>query len=88
MKERIVTRNFICTFMAQLCLALVLYTMMSTVTEYAAGMGVAASLAGFAEYVGAQTLALSVDCAPMAEAGEAPEVEWNEGVIRIDVTRC
>ena len=49
---------------------------------------IAASLAGFAEYVGAQTLALSVECAPMAEAGEAPEVEWNEGVIRIDVTRC
>lgn len=47
MKERIVTRNFICTFMAQLCLALVLYTMMSTVTEYAAGLGVAASFAGF-----------------------------------------
>ena len=48
---------------------------------------IAASLANFAEYVGAQTLALSVVAAPMAEAGDAPEVEWNEGSIRIAVSR-
>ena len=46
-----------------------------------------ASLARFAEYVGAQTLAVSVESAPMSEAGDAPEVEWNEGTIRIDVKR-
>ena len=60
------------------------------VTIYAdgeAGEEIAASLANFAEYVGAQTLALSVEKGAMAEAGEAPEVEWNEGVIRIAVAR-
>ena len=46
-----------------------------------------ASLANFAEYVGAQTLALSVKAAELSEAGDAPEVEWNEGVIRIAVSR-
>ncbi|MBQ2919131.1 MAG: class I tRNA ligase family protein, partial [Bacteroidales bacterium] len=48
---------------------------------------IAASLANFAGYVGAQTLALSVESAPLAEAGDAPEVEWNEGTIRIKVTK-
>ena len=48
---------------------------------------IAAALANFGEYVGSQTLALSVAAAPVAEAGDAPEVEWNEGVIRIAVAR-
>ena len=52
-----------------------------------AGEEIAASLANFAGYVGAQTLALSVEAAPLAEAGDAPEVEWNEGTIRISVVR-
>ncbi len=48
---------------------------------------IAASLANFREYVAAQTLALSVEAAPFAEAGDAPEVEWNEGAIKIKVAR-
>ena len=48
---------------------------------------ISAALANFGEYVGSQTLALSVAAAPMSEAGEAPEVEWNEGVVRIAVAR-
>ena len=51
------------------------------------GAEIAASLANFADYVAAQTLALSVEAAPVAEAGDAPEVEWNEGAIRIKVTK-
>ena len=51
------------------------------------GAEIAASLANFGDYVAAQTLALSVEAAPLAEAGDAPEVEWNEGTIRIKVTR-
>ena len=51
------------------------------------GEEIAASLANFAEYVGAQTLALSVEAAPLAEASDAPEVEWNEGTIKIKVTK-
>ena len=51
------------------------------------GEEIAASLANFAGYVAAQTLALSVEAAPLAEAGDASEVEWNEGTIRIKVTR-
>ena len=46
-----------------------------------------ASLANYADYVAAQTLALTVEAAPMADAGDAPEVEWNEGAIRIRVTK-
>jgi len=60
------------------------------VTIYADGADgeeIAASLVGFGEYVGAQTLALSVVAAPLSEAGDAPEVEWNEGTIRISVKR-
>ena len=51
------------------------------------GAEIAASLANFADYVAAQTLALSVEAASLAEAGDAPEVEWNEGAIRIAVAR-
>ncbi|MBE6232123.1 MAG: isoleucine--tRNA ligase [Bacteroidales bacterium] len=51
------------------------------------GAEITASLASFGEYVAAQTLALSVDAAPMAEAEDASEVEWNDGVIRIKVSR-
>ena len=51
------------------------------------GAEIEASLANFADYVGAQTLALSVKASPLAEAGDAPEVEWNEGTIRISVSR-
>ena len=48
---------------------------------------IAASLANFSEYVAAQTLALSVETVSLSEAGEAPEVEWNETTIRIKVTK-
>ena len=51
------------------------------------GAEIAASLANFGDYVAAQTLALSVAAAPTAEAGDAPEVEWNEGTIRITVIK-
>ena len=61
-----------------------------SVTIYADGEDgdeIAASLANFSEYVAAQTLALSVASEPLSEACDAPEVEWNEGTIRIRVTR-
>ena len=48
---------------------------------------IAASLANFSDYVAAQTLALSVEAAPLAEAGDAPEVEWNDATIKIGVQR-
>jgi isoleucyl-tRNA synthetase len=54
-------------------------------SEY--GAEISDSLANFAEYIAAQTLALSVNAASLAEAGDAPEVEWNEGTIRIKVTK-
>ena len=46
MKEKIVTKNFVCTFVAQLSLALVMYTLMSTITEYVSAAGAAAGIAG------------------------------------------
>ena len=46
MKEPIITKNFVCTFIAQLCLALVMYTLMSTITEYVAASGATATVAG------------------------------------------
>ena len=41
------------------------------------GEEIASSLGNFGQYVAAQTLALSVECASVADAGDAPEVEWN-----------
>lgn len=46
MKEPIITKNFVCTFIAQLCLALVMYTLMSTITEYVSAAGASATVAG------------------------------------------
>lgn len=46
MKEKIVTKNFVCTFIAQFSLALVMYTLMSTVTEYVTAFGATATIAG------------------------------------------
>ena len=46
MKERIVTKNFICAFTALLSLALVMYTLMLTITEYVASFGTTAMIAG------------------------------------------
>ena len=51
------------------------------------GSEIAASLENFGSYVATQTLAVSVESAPMAEAGDASEVEWNEGFIKISVTK-
>ena len=51
------------------------------------GEDIEASLENFGGYVAAQTLALSVQKAGLAESGDAPEVEWNEGTIRISVVR-
>ena len=51
------------------------------------GEEIAASLENFGSYVAAQTLALSVEKGSLSEAGDAPEVEWNEGTIRIAVAR-
>lgn len=45
-KERILTRNFVCMFIAQLCLALVMYTLTSTMAEYATHLGATATTAG------------------------------------------
>ena len=45
------------------------------------------SLVNFAEYVGSQTLALSVRVDRIAQAEDAAEVEWNDGFIRIAVAR-
>ena len=46
------------------------------------------SLASFGKYLAAQTLATSVEAAPLAGApADASEVEWNDGTIRIKVTK-
>ncbi|MCR4572122.1 MAG: isoleucine--tRNA ligase [Bacteroidales bacterium] len=43
-----------------------------------------AALTGFKDYIASQTLALSVF---LSKEGEGSEVEWNEGTIKIQVTR-
>ena len=49
---------------------------------------ISASLASYKDYLSAQTLALSVSLASIAEAdATAAEVEWNDTPIRIKVTR-
>lgn len=51
------------------------------------GADITASLENFSGYIAAQTLALSVSSAALAEAGDSPEVEWNDASIRISVVR-
>ena len=49
---------------------------------------ITAALASYKDYVATQTLALSIETRPAAEAGEkAAEVEWNEGKILVEATR-
>ena len=49
---------------------------------------IAASLrGGFREYVASQTLAKSIAIQPLSEAGDAADVEWEEGQVKIQVTR-
>ena len=48
------------------------------------GAEIAASLKDYKDYIASQTLAISVS---LAAEGEGSEVEWNEGTIRIKVTR-
>ncbi|MBR5703680.1 MAG: isoleucine--tRNA ligase [Bacteroidales bacterium] len=48
------------------------------------GAEIAASLEDYKDYIASQTLAISVS---LAAEGEGSEVEWNEGTIRIKVTR-
>ncbi|MGM9789433.1 MAG: isoleucine--tRNA ligase [Candidatus Cryptobacteroides sp.] len=46
------------------------------------------ALASYKDYVASQTLALSIETRPAAEAGEkAVEVEWNEGKIHVEAVR-
>ena len=51
------------------------------------GDEIASSLENFGAYVAAQTLALSVEKGSLDQAGDAPEVEWNDASIRISVAR-
>lgn len=46
MDERILTKRFLFTFGSQFCIAMVMYTLMSTITEYASSMGTTATVAG------------------------------------------
>ena len=49
---------------------------------------ITAALASYKDYVATQTLSLSIETGPAAEAGEkAAEVEWNEGKILVEATR-
>ncbi len=51
------------------------------------GKDIAESLENFSDYVASQTLALSIGMASLAELEGAAEVEWNDGVIHIAVSR-
>lgn len=46
MDDRIFTKRFFLTFLAQFSAAMVMYTLMSTITEYASSMGTTATIAG------------------------------------------
>jgi isoleucyl-tRNA synthetase len=54
------------------------------VTDGQAYDEIEAALADFKDYIASQTLALGVT---LAKEGEGSEVEWNEGTIKILVTR-
>ena len=49
---------------------------------------ISASLEHFKDYVASQTLSVEVSLRPLSEApGDAAVVEWNEGAIKITITR-
>ena len=49
---------------------------------------ITAALASYKDYAATQSLSLSIETRPAAEAGEkAAEVEWNEGKILVEATR-
>ncbi|MBQ7622420.1 MAG: class I tRNA ligase family protein, partial [Bacteroidales bacterium] len=53
-----------------------------------AARAIASSLEKFGDYVASQTLSLSFVLKPLEEApSEASEVEWNEGIIKINIKR-
>ncbi|MGM9747881.1 MAG: class I tRNA ligase family protein, partial [Candidatus Cryptobacteroides sp.] len=61
-----------------------------SVVIYASGddfTEISSSLADFGEYVAAQTLAKSVEVSQEQAPETAAEVEWNEGMVRIEVAR-
>ena len=45
------------------------------------------SLAGYKDYIAAQTLARSVELKPLSEGADAAEVEWDDAVVKISVSR-
>ena len=54
----------------------------------AAAEEIRAALAEYADYVSAQTLSLSLEQRPLADApAGAAEVEWGEGTVRIQVQK-
>ena len=48
---------------------------------------ISGALSGFSEYIGAQTLARSVELHPLSAKGEAAEVDWSDKPIYIGVSR-
>jgi len=51
------------------------------------GADIADALCAFGDYVASQTLAKTVEAGALADAGNAAEVEWGDGVIRIEVVK-
>jgi len=51
------------------------------------GAEIASALSVFGDYVASQTLAKEIVSAPVAEAGNASEIEWGEGHIRIGLEK-
>ena len=61
-----------------------------TVTIYADGADgedISLCLESFGNYIASQTLALTVSSEPASQAGDAPQVEWNDGTIGIKVIK-
>lgn len=42
---------------------------------------------GFRNYVASQTLAKSIEVGPLSDAGDAPDVEWEDGEVKIKVIK-
>ncbi|MBQ4339859.1 MAG: MFS transporter [Firmicutes bacterium] len=74
MKEKIVTKNFIFVFISTFFSAMVMYTLMSTITEYASAMGAAATIAGLISGI----YVLGGLCSRLYSGRTLPKIGWKK----------
>ena len=74
MKEKIITSNFIFVFVSTFCSAMVMYILMSTVTEYASMLGATATVAGLISGI----YVIGGLCSRIYSGSALPKIGWKK----------